>query len=831
MQDLRDALRALRANPLISAVAVLSLALGIGANTAIFSILNSLLLKPLPVVHPERLVALASDRTGEDAAMSYPVWEQVRNRRLLPEAFVWATDQVEAANGSETIALETIWASGAFFNTLGVTALAGRTFDDGDDRRSGGVEGPVAVVGYGLAKRRFGSPEAALGATLIIERVPFTIVGVTRPNFFGLDVGSALDIILPLEAEPLLGRRPPRLESRTWPWLHITSRLAPGGTVETATAAIRAAQAQIRDATMPNFSRAEDRDEYLKKPWTMRPAATGSSGLRSRYGAALTTLLGIVGVVLLIACANIAHLQLARIAARRDEFSVRAALGSSPLRIARGLLVESLVLSATGAALALAFAQWGGRIVVSQLSTWASTAFLDLSPDWRVLAVTSTVMVSTAALFGIAPALRAARVDPMEALKRQQRGLIGGTTMGFGGGLVVAQVALSLLLLVGAGLFVRSFAGLAFRDLGFDRGRVVVAVVDARRSTAGANERVAVYERLREVAGAVPGAESAATSMATPLGSAGVRYTPEVTMPENPAFAGRDIRILTNPVSPGWFRTYGTRLLAGRDFDDGDDASAAHVAIVNDAFARRYFGGSTPLGQTIIVSDERAAAGRRPVHIVGAIQDAAFTSVREPVEPTVYRPLAQAVEVTQLVSLPSICVSVRSAPGIPPARLTHDLANAISEVDGKLSVSFQTVTEQLSPYYIRERLLAMFAGFFGVLALLLAAVGLYGTTAYSMHRRRTEIGVRMALGADRLGVMRLVLGRVARLSGAGIAVGVVVALWATRIVEGLLFNTPARDPLTLAGAAAMLIVVSFAAGLLPARRATQIDVATALREG
>lgn len=827
MQDLRDAIRTLRASPLVSAAAILSLALGIGANTAIFSILNSLLLKPLPVRDPQQLIALASDQPGEDALMTYPVWQQVRDRRLLSDAFVWAFDfQVRVADSGDTRALEAVWASGKFFDVLGVSPAAGRMFGSADDRRGGGPDGPVAVLSYATARRLFGGPAAAVGRTLTIERVPFTIIGVMPREFFGLNVGAAVDVILPLETEPTLGRIPSRLER--WPWLHITARLRPGETVDGATAAVRAQQPQIREATM-SYSRAQDRQAYLSKPWTMRSAATGSSRLRSRYGTALSTLLVVVGLVLLVACANVAHLQLARTAARRYEFSVRVALGASRLRVVRQQLVESLLLAVAGAALGLAFAQWGGRLIVAQLSTWASTAFLDLSPDWRVLAVTGAVALATAILFGTVPALRAARADPIEALNQHRRGLTAGGFASVGGGLVVVQVALSLLLVIGAGLFVRSFAALAYRDLGFDRSRVLVAVVDARRSAIPPPGRAALFERVRQAAAAVPGVESAATSMATPLGSAGVRFDRGVDEPGNPTFAGRDVRIFTCAVSPDWFRTFGTRVLAGRDFDARDQATAADVAVINEAFARRHFEGANPIGRIIMVGNE--PSDRQPVEIVGLVQNAAFVSVREPVEPTLYRPLAQFGEGELLASFPSISVSVRAAGDLPPTRLSSSLSSAIAEVDAAVTVSFQSVTETLSVYYIRERLLALISGYFGVLALLLAALGLYGVTSYSVSQRRTEIGVRMAIGADASAVVRLVLGRVAFLCAIGIIAGVIASLWATRLVEALLFNTPARDPLLIGGSAVALALVAAVAGSLPARRASRIDPAEALREG
>jgi putative ABC transport system permease protein len=472
--------------------------------------------------------------------------------------------------------------------------------------------------------------------------VPFTIVGVTPARFLGLNVGTGFDVMLPLETEPLLGRTPRRLDLATWTWLQIMARRTPGQTPESLTAALLGAQPRIREATMPPFDHAEDRERYLRAAWMAKKAAGGVSRLRGQYGAALSALLAVVGLVLLVACANIATLMLARTEVRRFEFSVRLAIGASRARLVRQVLAESLFLSAIGAALGLAFAQWASRLLVGQLSTWAYTAVLDLSLDWRVLTVTAATTVMTAVLFGTVPAYRATRVGPIENMKLQPRALGGGTSAFTGGALVIAQVALSLVLVVGAGLFLRSFAALAYRDLGFDRSRVLVADIDARRSAVPVAGRAALYERVREAVARVPGVESAAMSMATPLGSAGMRFTPSTTVPGNAAFAGQNVRTLTNPLSPDWFRTFLTRLLAGRDFDARDRTDAPSVAIVNEAFARRYVAGANPVGGALVQGS--SATDRRSLEIIGLVQDAAFASVREPVEPTIYRPLAQPFE-------------------------------------------------------------------------------------------------------------------------------------------------------------------------------------------
>jgi predicted permease len=789
--------------------------------------LNSLLLKPLPVRDPQALVALASNRAGEDAAMTYPIWREIRDRQVLNDLFVWATDRVTAVVDGKSQPVEAIWASGRFFDVLGVSMNAGRPFSDADDRRGGGPGGLVVVLSYKAANRLFGMPAVAIGRTVTIERVPFIVVGVTRRGFNGLNVGSDVDVIVPLESEPMLNRIPSR--TRMWPWLHVTARLAPGMTLDGATAAMRAAQPSIREATLADFSRAEDRDSYLREPWTMRSAATGSSRLRSRYQSALVALFAIAGLVLLVACVNIAHLQLARTASRRYEFGVRLALGAPRRRIARLELIESLLLAAIGAVIGLALAQSAAAIVVAQLSTWASTAFLDLTPDWRVLAVTIAATALTTVLFGTVPAIRAARVDPVEALNTARRG-VSSSSLGLAGDvLVVAQVALALVLVIGAALFVSSFAALVYRDLGFDRARVLTAAVDVRSSSTAPADRPALYERIRQAVATVPGVESAATSMATPLGSAGVRFLRDVQESANPTFEGKEVRVLMAPVSPDWFRTFGTRLIAGRDIDTRDRATAPKVAVINEAFARRHFPGVNPIGRTLMVGEE--PADRQPVEIVGLVQDAAFTSVRDPIEPTFYMAFAQSLEPGLIKSFASMSLSIRAAGGIPPAGLARSVAAAIATVDGAATVSFQTLTETLSVYYIRERLLALLSGYFGCFALFLGAIGVYGVTAHAVNRRRTEIGIRMAIGASAPTVVRLVVSRVTLLAAIGVLVGCVLSVWGSRLIQALLFQTEPRDPAILATSILALLLVTSLAAWIPARRASRIDPAAILREG
>ena len=516
VQDLRLAIRSLRATPVVSTVAALSLALGIGANTAIFSLVNSLLLRALPVHEPAQLALITDDQGKGIQSWTNPIWEQIRDSRdLFDGAFAWSTSRFNLSSGGETQFVDGIWASGRTFETLGVPAMLGRTFSEADDIRGGGPDGPVAVISYAFWQRRFGGAADAIGKRLDLDKVPFTIIGVTGPDFFGPDVGRTYDVAVPIGIEPIFRGKESSLDQRSTWWLTVMARLKPGQSIEAGTAAIRGRAAQIREATVPDWG--ADTKDYLKEQFTLVPAGTGNSPLRLRYERPLWTILVVVGLVLLIACANIANLLLARATARRHEWSVRLALGASRWRLVRLLLAESLLLSGSGAALGLLVARWGSRLLVHQLSTQTNTVFLDLSLDWRVLAFTSGVTVLTALLFGTAPAFRAAEAAPMEAIKEHGRGTSSESKVSLASGLVIAQVALSVVLVVAAGLFVRTFSSLAHLHLGFDRDRVLLVSINAQRTEIPATGRLETFERIRESVAAVPGVASAAVSLVTPV--------------------------------------------------------------------------------------------------------------------------------------------------------------------------------------------------------------------------------------------------------------------------------------------------------------------------
>jgi putative ABC transport system permease protein len=816
-QDLRYGLRLLRRSPAFTLVAVASLALGIGANSAIFALVNGVLLESLPVREPQRLVLL------DGGSWTNPIWEQVRDRQheIAAGAVAWSNERFDLSSGGATEFVEGLYTSGGFFEVLGVPAVFGRTFGPADDRRAGGSDGPVAVISYSFWQRRFGGEASVVGRTLTLDRVPFTVIGVTPPSFLGPTPGRAFDVAVPLGTQAIVRGPASWLDARSTWTLEIMARLKPGQTLDDATRALRAIQPQIREATMPGSWPAPMQEQYLRDGLTFKSGAAGPVGFRTQYERPLLIIMTVVGLVLLIACANIANLLLARAAARRHELTLRLALGASRLRIARQLLVESLLLASLGAALGLVFAQWGSQLIVRQLSTPRSTVVLDLSLDWRVIGFTVLVAVSTALLFGIAPAWRIRGVDPHEALKEQGRTFAGHGRRTFGAPLLAVQVAFTLVLLVAAGLFMRTFGTLATLDIGLDREGVLVVDVETSRSAIDAEARLALYERIREAAAAVPGVSSAGLSLITPVSGSG--WNGPVELDGRADVSPRERMTFYNSATPGWFNTVGTRLRAGRDFTAGDTAGAPQVVIANEAFVKKYVKGN-PVGQT--VRFEQGPSGVRQSQIVGVAENAAYRSVRDPIPPVLYLPLPQAHgdETPRRLSL-----SVRAAAG-SPVLLTRGLADAIGRVDRDVSLTFRPLAAYVKGALVRERLLAMLSGFFGALALLLAGLGLYGVTAYAVARRRSEIGIRMALGAESSRVVAMVLRRIAVPVALGLAGGSALSFWASRYVETLLYGLDGRDPLTLLAAAAFLLVVSGLAAWIPARRAARIDPARVLRD-
>ena len=830
LQDCRLAFRTLCATPVVTFVAVLSLALGIGANTAMFSLVNSLMLRALPVRDPARLVLLKGREPEGYPEWSYPFWSEIRRRpQLFEVSAAWSpTARANFTVAGATTKADGFLASGSFFDTLGVTALVGRTFSEADDRRGGGPDGPVAVISHRFWLRHFDGAATAIGRTVTLENVPFTVVGVMPPEFFGADVGRTFDVIVPLNTEPMVSRSESRLALPGTPFLNIVARLKPDQTLDAATEGVRGVRQQILAATLPPNWPKNAQDEYRATVLRLTPAATGESSVRERYQQPLLTIMVVVVLVLVIACANIANLLLARGTARRHELSLRLALGASRWRLVRQLFTESAVLAGTGAGLGIVLAAWGSRFLLGQISTEVRPVFLDLSMDRHVLLFTIGVAIATALLFGVAPALQASGVAPMEAMKDHgnRHSSADGRRGGLASGLVVAQVALSLILVVAAGLFVRTFASLATRPLGFDRDRVLVAAVNAHSAAIDPSQRQALYERARGAVGALPGVASAAVSYDTPPVTM-ISIIPVDAISGGATLLGMERMSAVNFVSPGWFSTFGTRVTAGRDVADRDRGGAPRVALANQAFARKFLNGVSPLGHTIA-----STAGNPPaplsIEIIGVVEDAVFGSLRAPVHPMLYLPMAQA-DWLPPNALAQMDLSVRSE-GTPPALLARTVTAAIRDVNPNLVVTSRSLTDQVNATLTQERVVAMLSGFFGALALLLAGLGLYGVTSYAVSRRRTEIGIRMALGAEPARVVRLVLSRVTGLVAIGVVVGAGISLWASKFVAALLYGLEPRDPVTLVGAALVLGAVGAAAGWLPAFRASRIDPAEVLRD-
>jgi len=848
VQDVRVAVRVLRTSPIVTGVAILSLALGIGANTAIFSLVNSVLLRTLPVAEPERLAILSTDATknrGNTVAWDYALWDEMRTRstQLFDGAVAWSGGSAEnrlnlSTNGGEVEAVDGAYVSGDFFTTLGVPALLGRMFTAADDVRGGGPDGPVAVISYGMWQRRFGGDAKVIGTSLVIERVPFTIIGVTPPAFFGAEVGRSFDIALPITAEQLIRGKDSAIDAASV-WLSIMLRLKPGQSAETATSLLRSVQPQIREALVPATLPPEAKDPalrrladqvFLKDPFTLVPASLGTSRLRQRYEQPLLVTLVIVGLVLLIACGNIANLLLARATARRRELSLRLALGATRWRLVRLLLIEALVLAGIGAAVGLVFATWASPMLVAQLSTSVTRVALDLSLDWRVLAFTAAIAAATAVLFGTAPAFRATSVAPIDALKEQSRGALGDARSRLASGLVVAQVALSMVLIVAAGLLVGTFERLVTLPLGFDGDRVLTVNVDVTRASTDPGNRVPLYHQLVAAVAAVPGVAHAGASMGMPLGGnslLGFIDLPGAPPPQpepGPVPFWNSRMTMLNQITPGWLATYGTIVLAGRDIDERDIPGALPVALVNEAYARKFLPDRNPIGEAVTFVETP------PKTIVGVVNDAVYVSVRDGVRPTVYIPLAQRDARGPQQVTATVNIAVRASAG-SPALLAPRVAAALTAVDRNLTFTFRPMQDRIDAWLTQERLVALLAGFFGALALLLAALGLYGVTSYAVTRRRAEIGIRMALGAEPAGILRLVLVRVFALVALGVLIGTAVSLWSSQFIASLLYDLHPRDTVTLLGAAVTLTAVGAIAGWLPAHRASRIDPTEVLRDG
>jgi putative ABC transport system permease protein len=835
MSDLRLALRALLAAPLVTCVVTLSLALGIGANAAIFALVDSLLLRTLPVPHAEQLAMLEPSDRGP--WWPYAAWQAIRDRRqaLGGDVAAYRGMRVNLAAGGPSDVVDGLLASGNYFDVAGVSAILGRAFGERDDQPGGGRDGPVVVLGHTFWQQRFGGAADVLGRTLVLDRVPFTIVGVMPPGFFGLEVGRTFDVAMPIETDVLIDGPRSFVNRRGSSAIRLVARLEPHRSLEAAEQAFRGMQPQIRELTRNPDAGALSQTLHFSQPFVVRAGATGASLIRERYRKPMLVIMAVVSLVLLVACANLANVFLARTTARRHELSVRLALGASRWRLARQVLVEILLLAAMGALAGLAVAHVGSRLLMRQLSTQMNVVFLDVQIDWRLVAFTALVAVASTLLAGLAPAWRAAGADPIEALRARGRGATPDQRIGVSGFLVVGQVALSLVLVAGAFLFLETFRALTTREVGFERNRVLIVALDAQGSSVEPQERGALFERVLDEVRRTPGVEHAALSTITPVSGMvtdfGVEVEHEPPPGEivlvTPGVLPRNAAYFT-VVTPGWFDTYGTRVLEGRDFDQRDRYGSTPVAIVNETFVRRLLPGRPAIGRRFRSAYSRSGTPNPWIEVVGVVRDAAYRGLRDELPSTFYVPLAQPRDRLEPGVPSTMRLSIRSSME-GPASLTRSVGQAIARVDRAIGSTFIPLTRQIDHSLVRERLLAIVAGFFGVLALLLAALGLYGVMSHAVGERRREIGIRMALGARAEEAARLIVGRTLRLVLCGVILGAAGALLAARSIETLLFGVTSKDPAPLAASALVLIAVGALAGWLPARRAARTDPARVLQ--
>ena len=803
VRDARHGTRLLTKSPLFAAAAIGSLALGIGANTAIFSLIDTVMLRMMPVHEPKQLVQFAKFRGSYGRSwFSYPLFRQFQNELHGFDGLLARTSMArrEATFGTEPEIVNTEEVSGNYYSVLGISAIVGRTFDEEIDRNPS----PVAVISYAFWKRRFGMEPGAIGRTFRLNRTAFLIVAVTPPEFHGVEPGEAPDITFPLSVDGEVRGGGSWLPYPSRGWLEVMGRLRHDRTIQATQAEVSAMFSRIVQAEAEQQPKDLFRKQTLSQRIQLQPAGNGFDELRQRFSEPLRILMGIVALVLLIACANLANLLLGRTATRRREIAVRLAMGAGRGRVIRQMLAEGMLLAIAGGALGVVLACWSANALVTVMSNGGQPIALNIRPDLRVLGFAAAVSVAACLLFSLAPAIQAMRHGIQPALAEVR----GSARWRLGRVLVAAQVAISMVLLIGAGLFARTLVRLYAIETGFDRANVLLfSVNDSHATLRGPALRARILEDLRHFPGV-----SSATAAVSPIGSTGWDGSVRV---EGHTFApNEDDRAHFNSVATDYFKTLQTPIVAGRDFDERDTETTPRVAIVNETFVRRYFEGRQPIGRSVnIVGDLR-----HEITIIGVAKDIQSPSLRNGVAPVMYMAMMQ-------VGSPG--GSVYLARGAITGAM---LDTGLKRIDSKLHAEdMRTLEEHLSRTILRERMMGTLSGFFGALSLLLVSVGIYGVMAFQVARRQKEIGIRLALGARPAQVTRMVLAETALPVGAGVAGGIAGALVLTRALEKMLFGVKPTDPVTFVVACGLLFALALMAAYLPGRVAARLSPIETLR--
>jgi predicted permease len=828
LQDLRYAVRMLAKSPGFTVVAILTLALGIGANAAIFSLTDQVLLRLLPVQKPEELVVLHSPgpqhgRNWSDgdrgAAWSYPMYKDLRDHnevfsglfaRFATQASVVGQGQTELAN-AELV-------TGNYFEVMGVRSALGRVFNSQDETAPGA--NPVVVLSYGYWQRRFGRDPGILNKQLVVNGISMTVVGVLPPGFFGVQVGQTPDVFVPMTMKAQMTPNWDGLADRNDHWLAILGRLKPGISPAKAEAGLQPQFSAILQSESSGMRLSpQSKKEFLEKKIVLDPGSHGRPILQHDAGQPLVILLSMVGLVLLIACANLASLLVARGEARQREIAVRMAMGAGRWRLIRQLLTESLLISLAGGAAGLIVGSWTLGALVSSVPDNIGASGLQGKFDYRVLAFAFGLSILTGILFGFLPALRSTRADLQTTLREQGANVFGGkSNVRLRKVLLVSQVALTVVLLASSGFFVRSLMNLKGQDLGVRTDHIVQFSVSPELNRYTPVQTVALVERLRENIAALPGVRSVSASEIAMLANsdAYANITPEGF----PMTEDTNTDVQQNWVGPNFFSTLGIPLLAGREFDNRDVSAAPKVAIVSEKMAQMYFHGQNPVGRHFALGSGNDV--HPDIEIVGLVKDSKNTDLRQEIRPLIYIPYAQDTHQGNATFY------VRT--NVEPTAMASTLRKTVQSADANLPVfDLKTLDQELDEIAFSERLLTFFSLCLGVLAALLAAIGLYGVMAYMVSRRTREIGIRMALGASQQNVAWLVLRENVRISATGLAIGLVAAFAIGKLIESQLFGVKASNPLVFLAAAVMLSTVAFLAGWLPARRAAAVDPMVALR--